>query len=194
VIDDIEILLPGADRTILFKEHALFPWLRVIDNVEFGMKMVGIPKKNRKEKALKYIEMVKLLGFENSFIHELYGGMKQRVALARALALDSEVLLMDEPFSALDNHTKNILLDELYNIWTETKKAVIFVTHNVDEAVYLADKVIIIDSSPGRVKNIIDINIDRPRKRHSLEYINFVDKILKEMSEGTRKVGEVNCG
>ncbi|NRY60057.1 ABC transporter ATP-binding protein [Clostridium beijerinckii] len=186
-----EISSPGIDRTVLFQEHALFPWLRVIDNVEFGMKMLRISKKDRREKALKYLDMVKLRGFENSFIHELSGGMRQRVALARALAVDSDILLMDEPFSALDNQTKNILLEELHNICLTTKKTIIFVTHNVDEAVYLADKVVVMESSPGRVKNVIYININEPRKRSSLEYIAIVDEIISEMSKETEnKAGE----
>lgn len=191
VLNGKEISSPGIDRTVLFQEHALFPWLRVIDNIEFGMKMLGISKKDRREKASKYLDMVKLRGFEDSFIHELSGGMRQRVALARALAVDSDILLMDEPFSALDNQTKNILLEELHNIWLTTKKTIIFVTHNVDEAVYLADKVVVMESSPGSIKNIIDINISEPRKRSSLEYIAVVDEIISEMSEETeKKAGE----
>lgn len=162
----------------------------MIDNVEFGMKMLGVPKKDRGAKALKYLDMVKLNGYEKSFIHELSGGMKQRVALARALAVDSDILLMDEPFSALDNQTKNVLLDELYNIWLETKKTVIFVTHSVDEAVYLANKVVVMSSSPGRVKKVINIEMNRPRKRLDSEYISTVEEILKEISEEPKKVGE----
>lgn len=191
VLNGKEISSPGIDRTVLFQEHALFPWLRVIDNIEFGMKMLGISKKDRRERALKYLDMVKLKGFESSFIYELSGGMRQRVALARALAVDSDILLMDEPFSALDNQTKNILLEELHSIWLTTKKTIIFVTHNVDEAVYLADKVVVMESSPGRIKNIIDININEPRKRSSLEYIAVVEEIIREMSEETeKKAGE----
>lgn len=192
-LNDKEIFSPGIDRTVLFQEHALFPWLRVIDNVEFGMKMLGISKKDRREKALKYLYMVKLRGFENSFIHELSGGMRQRVALARALAVDSDILLMDEPFSALDNQTKNILLDELHNIWLKTKKTIIFVTHNVDEAVYLADKVVVMNSSPGMIKKVINNNIEEPRNKISPEYIAVVDEIINEMSEETKKAEEEDC-
>lgn len=193
LLDNHEVLSPGADRTVLFQESALFPWLRVIDNVEFGMKMLGVPKENRRIEALKYLDMVKLKDFQNSFIHELSGGMKQRVALARALAVDSGILLMDEPFSALDNQTRNILLNELQNIWLETKKTVIFVTHNVDEAVYLANRVVIMSSTPGRIKRVMDIGMNRPRKRLSSEYIATVEEIFKEMTEDTEKVGENNC-
>lgn len=192
-LNDKKIFSPGIDRTVLFQEHALFPWLQVIDNVEFGMKMIGISKKDRRDRALKYLNMVKLIGFENSFIHELSGGMRQRVALARALATDSDILLMDEPFSALDNQTKNILLDELHNIWLETKKTIIFVTHNVEEAVYLANKVVIMDNSPGRIKKVLEINTKDQQNRNSSDYIAIVDEIIGEMSEETKKVGEEDC-
>ena len=192
-LDNHEISSPGADRTVLFQDAALFPWLRVIDNVEFGMKMLRVPKEDRRIKALKYLDMVKLKDFQNSFIHELSGGMKQRVALARALSVDSDILLMDEPFSALDNQTRNILLDELHNIWIETKKTVIFITHNVDEAVYLANRVVIMSSTPGRIKRVMDIDMNRPRKRLSSEYISIVEEIFEEMIEDTEKVGKDNC-
>lgn len=192
-LNEKEIFSSGIDRTVLFQEHALFPWLRVIDNVEFGMKMLGISKKDRREKALKYLDMVKLRGFENSFIHELSGGMRQRVALARALAVDSDILLMDEPFSALDNQTKNILLNELHNIWIKTRKTIIFVTHNVDEAVYLADKVVVMNSSPGKIKKVIDINIEEPRNKICPEYIAIAHEIIDEMNEETKKAGEEDC-
>lgn len=192
-LDNHKISSPGADRTVLFQDAALFPWLRVIDNVEFGMKMLGVPKEDRRIKALKYLHMVKLNDFQNSFIHELSGGMKQRIALARALSVDSDILLMDEPFSALDNQTRNVLLDELQNIWIETKKTIIFITHNVDEAVYLANKVVIMSSKPGRIKKVMDIDMNRPRKRLSSEYISTVEEILEEMTEDTEKVGKNNC-
>jgi NitT/TauT family transport system ATP-binding protein len=193
IVDNHKIYSPGADRTVLFQEAALFPWLRVIDNVEFGMKMLEVPKEERRAKSLKYLDIVKLKDFQNSFIHELSGGMKQRVALARALAVDSDILLMDEPFSALDNQTRNILLDELQNIWLETKKTIIFITHNIDEAVYLANRVVIMSSAPGRIKKIMDIDINRPRKRLISEYISTVEEILEEMTKDTEKVGENNC-
>ncbi len=194
ILDNDEIFSPGADRTVLFQESALFPWLRVIDNVEFGMKMIGVPKENRRNKALKYLQMVKLGDFQNSFIHELSGGMKQRVALARALAVDSDILLMDEPFSALDNQTRNVLLDELQNIWLETKKTIIFITHNMDEAVYLANKIVIMSNVCGRVKRIIDINMSRPRKKLSLEYTTLIEELNEEMSRDTEKVEKKGFG
>lgn len=178
----------GPDRAVMFQESALFPWLKVIDNVEFGMKVAGVPKEERREKARRYLKMVHLSKFENSYIHELSGGMRQRVALARALTLDSEVLLMDEPFSALDSQTKNILQIELQKIWWETKKTIIFVTHNVEEAVLLADRVIVMAANPGRVKAEFEIGLARPRSLDSADLNYFVAKVMKELKEEVEKV------
>lgn len=188
LLDGKEIKGVGPDRAVMFQEAALFPWLRVIDNVEFGMKMVGVPKAERREKAKKYLRMVHLSKFENSFIHELSGGMRQRVALARALTLDSQILLMDEPFSALDSQTKNILQVELQKIWWETKKTIVFVTHNVEEAVLLADRVIVMAANPGRVKAEFNIGLARPRSLESGDLNYFVSKVMKELKEEVEKV------
>ena len=122
LINGSKVTNPGPDKAVVFQDGALFPWLKVIDNVEFGMKMAGIPKKERREKALYYLRLVHLAEFQNSYVHELSGGMRQRVAIARALSLDSEILLMDEPFSALDSQTRSILQLELQHIWWETKR------------------------------------------------------------------------
>lgn len=180
----------GTDRTVMFQESALFPWLRVIDNVEFGMKMAGVPGETRREKALKYLKMVHLTKFQNSFIHELSGGMRQRVALARALTLDSEILLMDEPFAALDSQTKSILQLELQQIWLETKKTVIFITHNAEEAVLLADRVIVMAANPGRVKKEFHIQIGRPRHLESVDLTYMVADIMKALKEEVEKVAK----
>lgn len=190
LLNDTEVKGAGPDRAVMFQESALFPWLKVIDNVEFGMKMAGIPKEQRKEKALKYLKMVHLTKFQNSYVHELSGGMKQRVALARALTLDSEVLLMDEPFAALDSQTKNILQLELQQIWLETKKTIIFVTHNVEEAVLLADRVLVMSANPGRVKKEFKIQLGRPRLIESLDLAYMVAEIMKELKEEVEKVAK----
>jgi NitT/TauT family transport system ATP-binding protein len=190
VLDGKEVKGAGPDRAVMFQESALFPWLRVIDNVEFGMKMAGVPKKERREIALKYLKMVHLTKFQNSFVHELSGGMKQRVALARALTLDSEVLLMDEPFAALDSQTKNILQLELQHIWWETKKTVVFVTHNVEEAVLLADRVIVMSANPGAVKKSFPIQLARPRQLESVDLTYVVADIMKELKEEVEKVAK----
>lgn len=189
-LNDQEVTGPGPDRAMMFQESALFPWLRVLDNVEFGMKMTGIAKELRREKALKYLKMVHLLKFQNSFIHELSGGMKQRVALARALTLDSEVLLMDEPFAALDSQTKNILQTELQRIWLETKKTIVFVTHNVEEAVLLADRVVVMTANPGQIKAVFDIQLSRPRQLEDIDLAYMVAKIMKEVKDEVEKVAK----
>lgn len=178
----------GPDRAVMFQESALFPWLKVIDNVEFGMKIAGVPKEERREKAMHYLKMVHLTKFANSYIHELSGGMKQRVALARALTLDSEVLLMDEPFSALDSQTKSILQLELQKIWLETKKTIIFVTHNVEEAVILGSRVVVMAANPGRIKKEFKIELARPRNSMDLAYM--VSKVMKELEEEVEKVAK----
>ncbi|RCX17257.1 NitT/TauT family transport system ATP-binding protein [Anaerobacterium chartisolvens] len=190
LLNGCEVKGAGPDRAVMFQESALFPWLRVVDNVEFGMKMAGIPKQQRRQKALKYLKMVHLTKFQKSFIHELSGGMKQRVSLARALTLDSKILLMDEPFAALDSQTKNILQLELQQIWWETKKTVIFVTHNVEEAVLLADRVIVMSANPGRVKKEFDIQLARPRHIESQDLSYMVGYILKELKEEVEKVAK----
>jgi NitT/TauT family transport system ATP-binding protein len=185
-----EIKGAGPDRAVMFQESALFPWLRVIDNVEFGMKMAGIPKEERKEKALKYLKMVHLTKFQNSYVHELSGGMKQRVALARALTLDAEVLLMDEPFAALDSQTKNILQLELQQIWWETKKTIIFVTHNVEEAVLLADRVMVMSANPGKIKKEFKIQLARPRVLENIDLAYVISDVMKALKEEVEKVAK----
>lgn len=185
-----EVKGAGPDRAVMFQESALFPWLRVIDNVEFGMKMAGIKANERREKALKYLKMVHLTKFQNAFVHELSGGMKQRVALARALTLDSEVLLMDEPFAALDSQTKNILQLELQRIWWETKKTIIFITHNVEESVLLSDRVVVMSANPGAVKKEFKIELARPRQIESKDVTYMVAKIMTELKEEVEKVAK----
>ncbi|MDD3893445.1 MAG: ABC transporter ATP-binding protein [Syntrophomonadaceae bacterium] len=190
LLNSKEVRGAGPDRAVMFQESALFPWLNVIDNVEFGMKMSGVLKEDRREKALKYLKMVHLTKFQNSLIHELSGGMKQRVALARALTLDSEILLMDEPFAALDSQTKSILQLELQQIWLETKKTIIFVTHNVEEAVLLADRVIVMSANPGKVKKDFRVQLARPRQQESLDLAYIVADIMKELKEEVEKVAK----
>lgn len=185
-----EVLSPGPDRVVMFQESALFPWLKVIDNVEFGMKIRGVPKKERHERALKYLKMVHLTKFKDVYAHQLSGGMKQRVALARALTLDSEVLLMDEPFAALDSQTKNILLLELQRIWWETKKTIIFVTHNIEEAVLLADKVVVMSSNPGKIKKVFEMRLARPRLLDNPDIVYMISAIMKELKDEVEKIAK----
>lgn len=179
-----EVKEAGPERVVMFQEAALFPWLKVIDNVEFGMKLAGIPKDERREKAAKYLRMVHLTRFQNCFIHELSGGMRQRVALARALTMDSEVLLMDRPFAALDSQTKSILQLELQQIWLETRKNIIFVTHNVEEAVLLADRVLVMAANPGVIKKEFHIQLARPRQPDNVDLAYLAADIMKELKGG----------
>lgn len=171
-IDGKLITGPALDRGIVLQGYALFPWRTVRQNVEFGLEIKKIPAKDRKEISQRYIDLVGLQNFEDRYPHELSGGMKQRVAIARALAYDPEVLLMDEPFAALDAQTRETLQDELLQIWEKTKKTIVFVTHAIDEAVFLADRVAVMTANPGTLKEIVAINLPRPRTgiRSSAEF------------------------
>lgn len=164
LIDGREISGPGLDRGIVMQGYALFPWRTVRQNVEFGLEIKKVPQSERAAISEKYIDLVGLHEFENHYPHELSGGMKQRVAIARALAYDPEVLLMDEPFAALDAQTRETLQDELLRIWEETKKTIIFVTHSIDEAVFLADRVAVMSTNPGTIREIVDVKLPRPRQ------------------------------
>ncbi|GKU25960.1 ABC transporter ATP-binding protein [Clostridium folliculivorans] len=183
-----EIKGVGVDRAVMFQESALFPWLKVIDNVEFGMKIAGVPKKERRERALHYLKMVHLTKFQNSYVHELSGGMRQRVALVRALTLDSEVLLMDEPFAALDSQTKNILQTELQKVWLETKKTIIFITHSVEEAVLLGNRVLVMSANPGKVKREFNIDLARPRKVEDVNLTYIAAQVMEELREEVERI------
>lgn len=186
--NDYKINGAGTDRVVIFQEAALFPWLNVIKNVEFGLKLNGINGSKRRSTALEYLKMVHLTKFQNAHVHELSGGMKQRVAIARALAMNPEMLLMDEPFSALDAQTRWILHFELQNIWLKTKKTILFVTHNIREAVCLADRIIILSSSPGRIKKEFLVNLPRPRDDNDVNVAEYSMRIMKELKAEIDKV------
>lgn len=166
------VTAPGPERVLLFQEAALFPWLDVRGNVEFGLRQIGVPGKQRASIAQQFIDLVHLSGFEKSYIHHLSGGMRQRVAIARALALNPSTLLMDEPFGALDALTRDSMYTELEAIWSSTRKTIIFVTHNVHEAVALGDRVVVFSRRPGSI--VHDFRVDLPRPR-SLEDHRLVD-------------------
>lgn len=162
VHDGARVERPGTDRSYLFQEPALFPWLNVLDNIKFGMRMNRICKEEQERRAGYYLKMVKLGDYGSYRIHELSGGMKQRVALARALTIDSDILLMDEPFAALDSHTKTELRSHLLEIWANTGKTIVFVTHSIEEAFLLADRVIVLSNLPTRI--IKQYHLSRPRE------------------------------
>lgn len=177
-----EITAPGADRGMVFQSYTLFPWLTVQQNVEFGLKIKGVPAEERALKARHYIELVGLTGFQDALPKTLSGGMKQRVAIARALANDPEMLLMDEPFGALDAQTRSIMQDLLLSVWEKEKTTVLFITHDIDEAVLLADNVYVMSHRPGRIRAKIKVDIARPRD-HRITVSNEFTEIKKEIME-----------
>jgi NitT/TauT family transport system ATP-binding protein len=162
-IDGKVVMEPGFDRGMVFQQFHLLPWRSALANVEFGLEMRGLPRQERRKRAMRYIEMVGLQGFENHYIHQLSGGMQQRVGLARALAIEPEILLMDEPFGALDAQTREIMQNELMRIWSIEKRTAIFVTHDIEEALYLADRIVVMSNRPGRILQIVDVEFMRPR-------------------------------
>jgi NitT/TauT family transport system ATP-binding protein len=182
-VDGKPVKGPGTDRILLFQELGLFPWLTVRQNVEFGLKMAGVSKIERRDQARVFLRMVHLSHFEDHYIHQLSGGMKQRVALARSLALRPKILLMDEPFAALDAQTRDMLHDELERIWKETSPTIVFVTHNVREAVRLGDRVLLMSFRPGRIKTQFQINLKRPRHVEDSDVAYLSKEILGQLRE-----------
>lgn len=181
---------PGPDRGPVFQEFALFPWKTVLGNVMYGPRQQNVRAAEAEAQSRTLIEMVGLKGYENFYPKELSGGMKQRVALARTLAYHPEVLLMDEPFGALDAHTRTRLQNDLLDIWERDRKTVLFVTHSVDEAVFLSDKVVMMSKSPGRIRQVIDIDLPRPRRRKELlldpryqKYVVDIERMFDESDE-----------
>ena len=169
-----EIVTPGPDRTMMFQDYALFPSLTVKGNIEYGLKRRGVARARRREIVRHYIELIDLEGFENKYPQQLSGGMRQRVALARALAVNPKMLLMDEPFAALDSFTRERMQDELIRVWERERKAVLFITHNIDEAIKLGDRVAVMSPRPGRISEIIPLASPRPRDVDSEENVKVV--------------------
>jgi NitT/TauT family transport system ATP-binding protein len=188
LVDGLPVTGPGKDRGVIFQESALFPWLTVAANVEFGLKVAGVPETKRKAKVAEHLRMVHLSRFAHFYPHQLSGGMKQRVAIARALVMEPKILLMDEPFGALDAQTRRLLHEELLEIWQETRKTIFFVTHNVREATVLGDKVLTISARPGRIKKGYAIHLPRPRRESDPHLIVIQQRILLSLQEEIAKV------
>lgn len=183
LIGDRECTTPGSDRGMVFQDFALFPWRSVRKNVEFGLEIAGMPKEQRRERADKYLKIVGLEKFADHRVHELSGGMKQRVALARALVTNPDVILMDEPFGALDAQTRNLMQAGLLKILDKTDQTIIFITHSVDEAVFLSDRIVILTKRPARIKEVVEIDWPRPRDRASPEFTALRKRILEELEK-----------
>lgn len=185
IVEGKPVKSTSQDRIVIFQENALFPWLNVVQNIEFSLRQAGIQKEQRRDQAMNFLNMVGLSDFADANVHELSGGMKQRVAIARALSLDPKFLLMDEPFAALDIHTRQSLCSELLRIHYETKKTILFVTHNIDEAVLLGDRVILLSHSAGKIRREFIVDIPRPRDLDHAAIRNIVSEVMDELRESS---------
>ena len=183
ILDGTEIHGTNPKVGFVFQEYSLFPWRTVIDNIAFGLEMKGMGKEERYRIADHYLELVNLSQFRNSYPSELSGGMRQRVAVTRALALDPVLLLMDEPFGALDAQTRNTLQQELLQIWEKTRKTIVFITHSVDEAVFMADRIIVLTPRPGRLCRIFPVDLPRPRDRTSVNFAQVRRDVLDQINQ-----------
>jgi NitT/TauT family transport system ATP-binding protein len=174
---------PHPKISMVFQSFALFPWRTVLQNIEFGLEVQGVPKKERREIAMEFVEMVNLKGYEHAYPKHLSGGMKQRVGIARALATDPEIVLMDEAFSAIDEFTAHTLRKEVTEIWLKTKKTFVLVTHNLEEAIELADRILVLTSTPGRVKSLVNVTLRRPRRRGTSNFLKVHRQIFRLLKE-----------
>ena len=180
LLDGKTVINPGPDKGFVFQDSSLLPWRTVIDNIILGLELQGIAKSEARKKAERYIALVGLAGFEHHYPRELSGGMQQRVNLARALIVDPQVLLMDEPFASLDAQTREIMQAELLKMWNQTKKTVIFVTHQIEEAIYLSDRVVVFSARPASIREIVKVDIPRPRSlsvKRNKEFLELADRV-----------------
>ena len=182
-IDGTEVKAPGPERAVVFQDYALFPWMSVEDNVEFGLEARGVSAAARRQKSAELLKVVGLEDFAKRFPHHLSGGMKQRVSIARALAVEPKFLLMDEPFGALDAQTRSVMQEELLRIWKLYRKTVIFVTHSIEEAIYLSDRIVVMTARPGRIKTIIEVPDERPRDMTSASMSEMQRRVRAVLSE-----------
>ena len=190
VVDGRPVTKPGPDRAVVFQDASLLPWRTVLGNVLYGLECVGVGRREAKSRAARFIEMVGLAGFEHHYPYELSGGMQQRANLARALVMDPAILLMDEPFASLDAQTREAMQEELLQIWVQAGKTVLFVTHQIDEAIYLSDRVVVFSGRPGRVKEIIPVAIERPRRlkvKREPRFHAIEDRIWRLIEQATER-------
>jgi NitT/TauT family transport system ATP-binding protein len=187
-LDGESVKSPGPQRAMVFQEHGLFPWLTAEQNVAFGLKMAGVPNPERDERVAAALRMVHLSGSGRKLVHQLSGGMRQRIAIARALVMDPAVLLMDEPFASLDAQTRTLLHQQLQDLWCQTKKTILFVTHSVGEAVRLADRIIVLHAHPGRIRAEIGVNLPHPRQLDSPAMSELARRVRKEIEDEVNRV------
>jgi NitT/TauT family transport system ATP-binding protein len=190
LVDGQAVSEPGPDRAVVFQQDSLLPWKSVIDNVAYGLRMAGMPKRRAHDQVRELLAVTGLRGFENHFPHQLSGGMRQRANVVRALAVDPSILLLDEPFAALDAQTREIMQAELLKIWSAQQKTVVFITHQIDEAVYLSDRVVVFSARPGTVRDVIDVPLPRPRDltiKRSPEFVAIVDRIWAQIEHEVRQ-------
>lgn len=186
-----QIVAPGPERAMVFQDYALFPWMTVQSNVEFGLEARDVPLARRREISSELLRVVGLADFANKYPHHLSGGMKQRVSIARALAVDPGILLMDEPFGALDAQTRSVLQEELLRIWRVYRKTVIFVTHSIEEALYLSDRIVVMTARPGRIKTIIPVTEERPRDMTSPAMADMQRRVRAVLSEEINRAAQL---
>lgn len=189
-IDGRPVQGPGADRGVVFQSYALFPWRTVLGNIEFGLEVKGLPASDRRAVAMRCAHMVGLKGFEHAYPSELSGGMKQRVGIARALANDPPILLMDEPFGALDAQTREMLQEELLAVWRNSKRTVVFITHSVQEAVYLGGRIAVMTARPGKIKTIIDVDLPYPRDVTSAAFGSLMKPVYAALRDEVLKAAQ----
>ena len=190
VVDGEPVVRPGADRGVVFQQHLLFPWKTVVKNIEFGLKMRGVGSVERQSAARTYLNLVGLKGFEHAYPAELSGGMQQRVGIARVLVNRPRVMLMDEPFGALDAQTRMTMQELLLGVWQEVRTTVLFVTHDIDEALYLSDRVVVMTARPGMVRDVVEVDLPRPRAPEIVtapEFVRLKSRILMQVREESRR-------
>ena len=190
MLDGKTFTSPGPDRAMVFQDHGLFPWLTAEQNIGFGLKMLGLPASEREDRVASALKMVHLTHSRQKLLHELSGGMKQRVAIARALVLDPAVLFMDEPFASLDAQTRTLLHEQLQEIWCQSKKTILFVTHSVGEAVRLADRIVVLHAQPGRIRRIVPIELPHPRVFDSTDLSALANLVRREIEDEVNRVNK----